>query len=223
MPKSGKILVMIPAFNEEKFIGNTIDLIRKTGMNAEILVVNDGSTDKTAEIAREKGCIVVTLPKNLGKANAFFAGVKEALKRNADAVLTIDADAIRIPKKTIEKLANVAFAATRKKEAKMFVAPFREDSGTAMAHSGFTSLYFSGIRSFSRQALWKLRLSRLKSAPKGFGLESFQTQLFKNNAIALKAPAVTHAPAYRTADAATNQERDSRITQYRMRKRGMFR
>lgn len=223
MQKNGKLFVIVPAFNEEKVIGKTINLIRKTGVNAEIIVVNDGSTDHTVEIAKEKGCIVVSLPKNLGKARAFFAGIKEALKRNADAAITIDADTTRIPKTTMEKLATKALAATRGNKTKMFVAPFREKFDFAVC-SGFTALFYSGVRSFSRQALWSIKSSKLKNVPERSGLEHFQSSYFRNNAIAISAPAVRQAQAFRNGNqAAIDQGKDIKVTQYRMRKRGMYR
>jgi glycosyltransferase involved in cell wall biosynthesis len=73
MPQAfGKPAIIIPAFNEEECIGRTIELVKATGIDARIIVVNDGSKDRTAGIAREKEVEVISLPKNFGKANAFF-------------------------------------------------------------------------------------------------------------------------------------------------------
>ena len=218
MQKTGKVLVVIPAFNEESFIGTAIEKVRKTGARTEIIVVSDGSTDRTADIARKQGCIVIKLPKRLGKSSAFFAGIKEALKRGADAVVTIDADTTFLPKTTMKKLAADALHATGKKEAKMFVAPISERLDKTVCSDLF-ALYFSGARSFSRQALWKLKQSKMKSASKGFGLEHFQTELFKKNAIPIKAAAVRQAPAYRAGKgSAIKQDRDIKATIRQMKK-----
>ena len=74
-----RVVVVIPAFNEEKNIQRTIQLIHGTGINPRIIVVNDGSTDRTAEIARTNGCEVYSMDKNVGKSHAVFKGFKEAI------------------------------------------------------------------------------------------------------------------------------------------------
>ena len=168
----GKPVILIPAYNEEKLIGRTIDLIKGTGVDAGIIVVNDGSTDRTAEIAISKGCKVVSLPKNFEKANAFFAGIKEALKTNPAAVVTIDADLVKLTGASLKNIIDDAAKATKNGKARMFVAEPRERSFPGM-------WFFSGFRAFSLPALYKLRASKLKAVPKGFGLEVFLNDFFK--------------------------------------------
>lgn len=91
-----KLIVMIPAFNEEKTIGSVIKEIPREveGFDeVEILVIDDGSTDRTVEVAREAGAdYVVSHKKNLGLANAFKTGLETALKLGADVIVNIDAD-----------------------------------------------------------------------------------------------------------------------------------
>jgi glycosyltransferase involved in cell wall biosynthesis len=88
------LVVTIPAFNEEKTIGSVIksiiDVLGK--YKFEILVVDDGSTDKTAEIAKQAGAEVIKHPKNYGLAEAFRTEIEEALKRKADVIVHTDAD-----------------------------------------------------------------------------------------------------------------------------------
>ena len=72
-----KIIVTIPAYNEEETIGGVINDIKKVNKNYNVLVVDDGSIDKTAEIARKNGAIVVSHPKNYGLAEAFRTEIKE--------------------------------------------------------------------------------------------------------------------------------------------------
>src|SRR3989344_954041 len=89
-----KLIVIIPAKNEEKSIGDVIKGIPRDVVDkVEVLVVNDGSTDKTAEVARKAGAdYVIGNGKNYGVGHAFFLGVNEALKRGADIVVNIDGD-----------------------------------------------------------------------------------------------------------------------------------
>jgi glycosyltransferase involved in cell wall biosynthesis len=90
-----KLIIYMPALNEEKRIGETLKSLPKKLKNiAEIkyLVVNDGSKDKTAQIAEECGAIVFTHSTNRGVGAAFHSGVEQSLKMGADIMLSIDAD-----------------------------------------------------------------------------------------------------------------------------------
>jgi len=91
-----KLVVMIPAYNEEKSIGKVIKEIprRIEGVdNIKILVVNDGSTDKTREEALKSGASkIISNKKNLGLARSFKKGLDEALEMGADIIVNIDAD-----------------------------------------------------------------------------------------------------------------------------------
>src|SRR5688572_9857138 len=61
-----RLLVIIPAFNEEASIGRVIAQVQESVPNADIVVINDGSTDATAHIADRGGAVVLDLPHNLG-------------------------------------------------------------------------------------------------------------------------------------------------------------
>ena len=84
-----KASVILPAYNEEKNIGKVIEAVKKTG-KYEIIVVDDGSKDRTAEIAKEHGCITLRLSKNMGKGYACTQGAKIASHQN---IIFIDSDA----------------------------------------------------------------------------------------------------------------------------------
>jgi glycosyltransferase involved in cell wall biosynthesis len=71
---SKKTLIIIPAYNEEGSIGAVVDSIRKHTVEADILVVNDGSQDRTARQARESGAMVMNLPYNMGIGSAVQSG-----------------------------------------------------------------------------------------------------------------------------------------------------
>src|SRR5947207_1696370 len=88
-----KILIIVPAFNECGNIGRTIEEIRKRGpKNVDILVIDDGSTDATAEEARAAGGMVVSLPFNLGIGAAVQTGFQYARMHQYDIAVQIDGD-----------------------------------------------------------------------------------------------------------------------------------
>jgi len=89
---SYKVLIIIPAYNEEDAIGRVIDKIRLVSNAVDIVVINDGSKDMTSETARSKGVIVIDLPHNLGIGGAMQTGYIYAARNNYDIAIQIDAD-----------------------------------------------------------------------------------------------------------------------------------
>ncbi|MFQ6084431.1 MAG: glycosyltransferase family 2 protein [Candidatus Aminicenantia bacterium] len=90
-----KLIIFIPAYNEEKTIASVIQRIPRhipKISEKEIIVVDDGSTDNTAKVAKEAGAEIISHSENRGLGVAFSTGVKEALSRKADIMVTIDAD-----------------------------------------------------------------------------------------------------------------------------------
>ncbi|MEJ5201137.1 MAG: glycosyltransferase family 2 protein [Anaerolineales bacterium] len=88
--KKRNIVVLIPAYNEERFIGSLV--LKLQSLPVTVVVVDDGSKDDTAEIAERAGAIVVRQPENRGKAEALNAGFQVVQQLNPEAVVTIDAD-----------------------------------------------------------------------------------------------------------------------------------
>ena len=83
-------LVCIPAFNEENTIG---EIVEKSLQYADkVIVCNDGSTDNTEKIAKEKGAIIINNKKNLGYGAAIITLFEEAQKQNAEIMITLDGD-----------------------------------------------------------------------------------------------------------------------------------
>ncbi|MEK7639579.1 MAG: glycosyltransferase family 2 protein [Patescibacteria group bacterium] len=90
-----KVVICIPAYDEARTVANVIAGVRAaTAGNSvvEIIVVDDGSSDATVELARRAGAVVVSLSSHQGLGAAFQSGVHEALVRGADVLVTIDAD-----------------------------------------------------------------------------------------------------------------------------------
>jgi glycosyltransferase involved in cell wall biosynthesis len=90
-----KLVVQIPALNEEASIEKVLSSIpRQIAAIDEIvlLVVDDGSRDRTAELARANGAVVVSHPQNRGVGAAFRTGISKSTELDADIVVTIDAD-----------------------------------------------------------------------------------------------------------------------------------
>lgn len=93
-----RTLVIMPAWNEEAAIGATIAELRATLPEATLLVVDDGSRDRTARIAATAGATVLSLPYNLGVGGAMRAGYKYAKRYDFDRAIQVDADGQHDPK-----------------------------------------------------------------------------------------------------------------------------
>ncbi|MDA8442087.1 MAG: glycosyltransferase family 2 protein [Peptococcaceae bacterium] len=87
-----KTLIIIPAYNEELSIGNVSKEIMQAYPNASVLVVNDGSEDKTSMIAGKAGAKVINLPVNLGIGGAVQTGYRYAAQNDYDIAVQLDAD-----------------------------------------------------------------------------------------------------------------------------------
>ncbi|MCD6452625.1 MAG: glycosyltransferase family 2 protein [Acidobacteria bacterium] len=100
MEEKRRVSVVIPAYNEEGIIGEVISEVKKLSFVSEILVVDDGSNDKTAEIAERKGARVIRHPYNKGNGAAVKTGIRNA---TGEIVVLMDGDGQHNPR-DIEKL-----------------------------------------------------------------------------------------------------------------------
>lgn len=85
----GKIAIFIPAYNEERTVGSVVLLAKKYG---QVYVIDDGSDDRTAEIARKAGAKIITHAKNMGYGAALKSALAAARKLDAGAFVFMDAD-----------------------------------------------------------------------------------------------------------------------------------
>jgi glycosyltransferase involved in cell wall biosynthesis len=87
---SARVLVVVPAWDEEASVGSVVEGLR--GHGYDVAVIDDGSSDATAARARAAGATVVRLPVNLGVGGALRCGFRYALDRGYDVVVQCDAD-----------------------------------------------------------------------------------------------------------------------------------
>lgn len=169
-----KLIVQIPCYNEEETISTTLNEIPKKidGIDdVEILIIDDGSIDKTVEVAKKCGMDhIVSHPKNLGLAKAFATGIKKAVELDADIIVNLDADnqykASDIPKliqPILEKKADIVIGARPIEKIKSF-SPLKKmlqklGSYVMRKISGADVLDApSGFRAFTREAAQKINI-----------------------------------------------------------------
>ncbi len=159
-----KKAVLLPACNEEKSIGEVIEKCRKYCKDALILVVDDGSTDRTAKIALAKGAKVLRHEVNKGKGEAMKTGIRYLKKLGCEAVVVIDADGQYDPKdiprffRALERADIVMGCRDFSK------VPFRHRIGNFLWRFLFNLLFGTrlkdtncGFMGFSKKALGKIK------------------------------------------------------------------
>lgn len=163
------IKALIPAFNEEKTIGNIIDVLNKVPRIKEIIVVDDGSKDKTYQKAKSHGARVIRLPENKGKGAALQEGISNI---DTDIILLLDGDLIGLKTEHVYKLINPVLS----NEADMTIGVFKKGRNlTDLAQ--VVSPKLSGQR-----AIKLSELKKVKNLDKeGFGVEVSLNKHFKNS------------------------------------------
>jgi glycosyltransferase involved in cell wall biosynthesis len=101
LPQKG-IFAIIAAFNEEQVIGSVVLMIRQRV--DKVIVVDDGSSDRTTEVAKFAGAEVIRLEQSTGKSYAILLGLRRAREENCHVAVAIDADGRHNPME-IERLA----------------------------------------------------------------------------------------------------------------------
>ncbi len=90
--KQSDVAILIPAYNEETTLSDLIDRLRSELPNCGIIVMDDGSVDQTAEVARSAGAVVLRLPFNLGIGAAMQTGYRYAKRKGYRIAVQVDGD-----------------------------------------------------------------------------------------------------------------------------------
>ncbi len=190
------IVVIIPAYNEERFIGSVVLQVNRYADT--VIVVDDGSSDRTAEIASEAGALVVRHPKNKGKGEALNTGFEKALELEPDVVVTIDADGQHVPSELPILISPIVNG-----EADLVIGSrYLEDRSDVPKHRVWGHRMFnlithaasgtrvsdsqSGYRAFSPKALKQISFSSA-----GFSVESEMQFIAKENDFKVKEVPIT--------------------------------
>lgn len=98
MSPDPRVLIIIPAWNESRAIGDVIREVRDELPYVDVLVVDDGSSDSTATVAAQAGAHVARLPYNLGVGGAMRLGYRYAYQHGYDVAIQVDADGQHDPR-----------------------------------------------------------------------------------------------------------------------------
>jgi glycosyltransferase involved in cell wall biosynthesis len=161
--KQLKIVVVIPAYNEERFIGSVVLKARR--FTDIVIVVDDGSLDRTSLVAKSGGAIVIEHSENLGKAAALTTAFQEARTHNPDVVVMLDGDGQHMP----EEIAQVVTPIIKYQADIVVGSRYLENTSNVPRHRTWGHWIFniltrlssgvavsdsqSGYRAFSPQAL----------------------------------------------------------------------
>jgi len=176
------ICALIPAYNEEKTVGHVISVLHEIEEVNDIIVINDGSDDSTADKARQAGARVIDMPENRGKGAALKRGLESC---NADIILMLDADLIGLQARHVHSLIDPVIL----DQYDMTVGIFDEGrSMTDMAQK--INPHLSGQRAIKADIL-----TRIKDIDKaGYGVEVTINRYFKENGRMkrVELPSLTH-------------------------------
>lgn len=135
-----KICILIPGYNEEKTIGQVVSKARK--VISDVIVIDDGSTDNTYQIAKNAGAIVIRHEVNKGKGAALKTGFKYALEHYYQAVITMDSDG----QHDVDDIPNF-LNTLREKKADIVIGSRMENLSTMPAIRKFTNKLTSYVSS----------------------------------------------------------------------------
>ena len=170
--KNKKIWVVIPAYNEEKMIGKVVDSLKRENLK-NIIVVNDGSKDKTAKVAKAYGAKVYSHIINRGLGGALNTGISAALLNGANIIATCDADGQHAPadlkrainivnKKNVDVVIGSRLLDSRGMPFFRKIGNFGLNIITYILFGVYSTDTQSGLRVFSRKAAEKINIKTSK-------------------------------------------------------------
>jgi glycosyltransferase involved in cell wall biosynthesis len=175
--KTEKISCIIPAYNEAGRIGAVLDAARNHPMINEVILIDDGSTDRTKETIEQKlgeKVKLISFEKNMGKSFAVAAGIEKAVN---DIIFLLDGDLMGLTEKDISNIIHPILSG----EADMSIS-LRKNS--LLIYKLFKLDYVSGERVFQKSLIME-HLAEIRRLP-GFGLESFINELIIKNSWRVK-------------------------------------
>ncbi|KXS40866.1 MULTISPECIES: glycosyltransferase family 2 protein [unclassified Candidatus Frackibacter] len=169
-----EIAAIIPAYNEERTIAQVVNVVKKHHLIDTTIVVSDGSTDETANVAREQEVKVIELEDNIGKGGAMKVGVDST---KAELILFLDADLVGLTEKHINSLLRPLI----EEDVDMTIGLFAKGRvATDLAQK--IAPFLSGQRGVKRKILQDI--SNLDMTR--FGVEVALTQYVKENEVQIK-------------------------------------
>lgn len=168
------ITAIIPAYNEGQTIGNILDCLIKVEKITQIIVVSDGSTDETAEVAAAYDVELINLSENVGKGGAMKAGIERCSNEN---ILFLDADLIGLTEQHVKDLIMPVIS----NEADMTIGIFKNGRIVTDLAQKVTP-YLSGQRAIKKAVLDKIPNIDISR----YGVEVALTKFADKNSIRTK-------------------------------------
>lgn len=167
------VSVIIPALNEASTIAEVVEVARRCSFIHEAIVVSDGSTDRTAQVAREAGATVYELASHAGKGQAILHGVSRA---HGDILLFLDADLLGLTVIHLERLLMPVLS------GEMTMCVGRRDRGAYINAISDRLLLLSGERAIKRSVFEQIDKRFLV----GYGLEIAMNVFCRSHMLAYK-------------------------------------
>nr|MBN2276316.1 glycosyltransferase family 2 protein [candidate division Zixibacteria bacterium] len=160
---SGKTLVLVPAYNAAPYLSDLVNRVRKAAPNIDLLIINDGSLDNSAEVLEDLNVTFLSNDTNRGKGYSLRRGLDYAIDRGYEYVLTLDADLQHLP----EEIPNFL---NHPQKADLYIGTRTRHGSNMPAMRRLSNKLTSGIISF----LSKNRISDSQS-----GYRMISTELLK--------------------------------------------
>jgi glucosyl-3-phosphoglycerate synthase len=140
-PKKLTVSVILPAYNEEETVANVVKVVKSLNYIKEVIVVDDGSTDRTAQFALDAGAMVINHPKNKGKGAAIKTGFKNS---KGDIVVFLDADLHNLTKSQVNNIITPIMSG----EADITKTKFKREAGrvTELTAKPLLNFFFPEIK-----------------------------------------------------------------------------
>ena len=169
MLKQHRVVVVIPAYNEERFIGSVV--LKVLLFPVTVIVVDDGSTDATAMVAETAGALVLHHDCNQGKGEALNTGIREARQMNPEAIVVIDGDDQHLVSELPRLIQPIL-----DDEADIVVGSrYLEGSSDVPAHRQAGHWFFNKLTGFAS----RVNMSDSQSGYRAFSSRTFNTDLFQ--------------------------------------------